>query len=392
MSPLRVTFNSCVATVATLALVPTARANIGPRWWGDVVTEPWGLKEVAIVHERLAIDLRPLAKTQPVRVEVSYELRNAGESKTFDLLFVSGAVGISDFEARIDDKPLQTQQLSRDELRLHWDRFPKDWQPPSPGLGFERSGHHYPHFHDWAYKAVPVAFSVELPHGSSTLRVSYRARACGTDEEHQTVTWQFPYVLAPAREWGDFGRLDVTVNLPEGWEARSSPDLDRHGSTLHGSFTGLPADTLLLATRAPVPPEYYLTPWLSLAIYLITWVGGVIVCRRAGWRQGLSRVPDGTSPASTLLVRGLRALLLLVVPPVLWAFLVFFTGGFLPRIIMTAGLRVQESPYFHEDFFGLVCGNLVLCTPAALLFGFIITLASASRAAYEKSVNMPPPT
>jgi hypothetical protein len=387
MFPLKVTFISCVAT---LALAPSARANIGPRWWGDVTTEPWGLKEVAIVHERLAIDFRPLTRTQPVLVEVSYELNNAGESRTFDLLFVSGEVGITDFEARIDDKPLQTQQLSRDDLRLHWDRFPKDWRPPSQPLGFDRS--HSMFYHDWTHEAVPVAFSVELPHGSSTLRVSYRARACGTDEEQSIVTWQFPYVLAPAREWGNFGQLDVTVNLPEGWEARSSPDLHREGATLQGSFTGLPADTLLLATRAPVPPEYYFTPWVSLAIYVMTWVGGVIVCRRAGWREALSRVPDGTTPASPLLVRVLRAFLLLIVPPLVWALLVFFAGGFLPLIIMRVGLRGQESPYFHEPFFGLFCGNLVLGTPAALLFGFIITLASASQAAYEKSVNLPPPT
>ena len=64
----RTTALLCCAALAVLA--PTTRANIGPRWWGDVTTEPWGLKDVAIEHEELVIDLRPLADARPVRVEV----------------------------------------------------------------------------------------------------------------------------------------------------------------------------------------------------------------------------------------------------------------------------------------------------------------------------------
>src|SRR5262249_37672860 len=109
----------------------------------------------------------------------------------------------------------------------------------------------------WASDIRPVEFTLDLPPGPSTLRVRYRARACGADEGYPTATWQFPYVLAPAREWGDFGQRDVVVNVPEGWQARGTPPLEREGATLRGNFTGLPADILYVATRAPVPPEYY---------------------------------------------------------------------------------------------------------------------------------------
>src|ERR1700680_1546364 len=117
----RVKLISCLAAaVLSLLVCPAAWANFAPRFWGDVTSEPWGVKEVAIVHEQLTIDLRPLLGGDPVRVEVSYELKNAGASKRLELLFVSGEVGVSDFDARIDDKPLQTRILPSDEARHLW--------------------------------------------------------------------------------------------------------------------------------------------------------------------------------------------------------------------------------------------------------------------------------
>jgi hypothetical protein len=95
MHPLRLMSISCIAAVVGLILVPAARGNIGPRWWGDVASEPWGLKEVAITHERLTIDLRPLAAVEPVQVEVVDDLSNAGACKKLELLFVSGQEGVS---------------------------------------------------------------------------------------------------------------------------------------------------------------------------------------------------------------------------------------------------------------------------------------------------------
>src|SRR5436309_3341920 len=79
-----------------------ARANFAPRFWGDVTTEPWGIKEITITHEQLTIDLRALVRGDPARVEVNYDLANSGASRRLELLFVSGEVGITRFEARLD--------------------------------------------------------------------------------------------------------------------------------------------------------------------------------------------------------------------------------------------------------------------------------------------------
>src|SRR5258707_1050429 len=116
MLPLRVTTIFCAAGLAGLILISAARANFARRYWGDVNTEPWGLKEVAIVHEQLTIALRPLAALEPAYVEVAYDLSNAGASKRLDLLFVSGEAGVHDFEAHLGNEPVPARLLPREEL------------------------------------------------------------------------------------------------------------------------------------------------------------------------------------------------------------------------------------------------------------------------------------
>src|SRR6516165_5242268 len=83
-------------------LFSPAWANFAPRFWGDIASEPAGFKEVTINQEQLVIDLRPLVRAEPARVEATYNLLNCGASKHLDLLFISGEVGVADFEARLD--------------------------------------------------------------------------------------------------------------------------------------------------------------------------------------------------------------------------------------------------------------------------------------------------
>jgi len=53
-------------------------------------------------------------------------------------------------------------------------------------------------------------------------RGSYPAEAAVYRTSQLMPVWQLGYVLAPAREWGGFGRLDVRVELPRGWEAAAT--------------------------------------------------------------------------------------------------------------------------------------------------------------------------
>jgi len=377
MHPLKAAFISCLAGVASLVLVPAAWANFAPRFWGDATSEPWGLKNVAIAQERLTIDLRPLADANLVRVAVTYDLSNPGVSKHLDLLFVSGEVDISDFEAYLGDQPLMTRLLSSDESRRLWEQSPPSWRPPAEAPGIESEMTYYT-FSSWATQPGLVALSLELPPGPSRLGVRYRTRACGTDER-PTVTWQLPYVLAPAREWGEFGRLDVVVQLPGGWEARSTPALDREGDTLLGSFPGLPADALLLATGPPVPPEYYRAVWLAKALCAIVLVGGPMMCWWAGRRQGLSRARLKASGRGGQRGAGVRGAVLATLPALLWGSLLYAAVP-LSMGVLKVALHGQENPSFGDPWFAGPCLNLLII-PVAVLLGVTVTLGSASRAA-----------
>ncbi|MGH7221717.1 MAG: hypothetical protein ACRELF_00650, partial [Gemmataceae bacterium] len=158
-------------------------ANIGPQWWGDRTAEPLGLKGVAIIREKLSIDLRQLTAVQPVEVEAIYHLNNSGSAKKLDLLFITGVTGVSDFEVRLDGRLVESRRVPPEELSSRQGELPKSWQPPDdlPGIDFEHSRSHiYRRLGD----TILLSFALELPPGRSILSARYRARAYGEDEDY----------------------------------------------------------------------------------------------------------------------------------------------------------------------------------------------------------------
>jgi hypothetical protein len=183
--------------VAMLVLPAPAGANIGPRWWGDLATEPAGLKEVAILCEELVIDLRPLAAGEPGEVQATYHLSNFGPARKLDLLFVFGTEGVTDFEVWLDGRPVESKPLSQEEFEKYQVEVPTNWNTWVPVQGIDRQTNAMRRGEQ--SKMAPVAFSLDLPTGGSTLTARYRARACGTGENSPMATWHFPYVLSPAK-------------------------------------------------------------------------------------------------------------------------------------------------------------------------------------------------
>lgn len=362
-------------------LIPAkAEANIGPQWWGDRTAEPLGLKGVAIIREELTIDLRPLASVQPVEVEAIYHLNNPGSTKKLDLLFITGVTGVRDFEVRLDGRLVECRQVPPEEQSNRQSELPKSWQPPDdmPGIDSE-AGHS--HIHRRLEGAIFLSFVLELPPERSTLSVRYRARAYGEYEAYPTVTWLFPYILAPAREWGSFGELDVTVYLPETWQSNSVPALERGGGVLRGSFTSLPADCLALAVRMPMGPELQqklrYTIWQYVALYALAVLGGGFLCWCTGrWigRFLVRKMAPGTRMRN-------RAALWMV------PFALLMTAGWEATILGTWALardRIlgvfagQESPYFHEHFVAPSACNfcfMLFVLPA----GFLLARNGARR-------------
>jgi hypothetical protein len=365
----------CLAVSAMIvALTPATFANFAPRFMGTVTSEAWGVKEIAITHETLTIDLRPLLTADPAGIEVRYELNNSGNAKQLELLFLSGEQHMSEFEAFINDKPVETHILSEKQSADLWSRAPKNWRVPESAPGLSQVEVYF----GIRDRAPIVTLSLDLPPGPSTLRVNYRAQACGA-AERPTVTWQLPYMLAPAREWGDFGKLDVVVHLPSGWEARSSPELEREGDILHGSFEGVPADALLIATGPPVPAEYQWAVRFSVALWVSVLVGGVVMCWWVGRRLGVARARAANTQES--LAMRLGGFALRVFPALLWGALIL--ACFPVSIKMQiASLHGQESPSMTMTSFWIVAPCFfVFIFPFCVLVGIGLTSWSASRSA-----------
>jgi hypothetical protein len=351
------------AVVACLLLPSATWGNIGPRWWGDLVAEPRGVKSVAITHEELTIDLRPLATVQPVRVEAVYHLNNPGPSIKLDLVFVSGVSEVNDFEVRLGDQRLDCKSLPWPEHAEHTGRLPANWKPPDSVPGFERPRAYYmvptPAVPGTLRGMTLLAFSVDLPAGISTLTAKYRARAFGAEENAPLVTWGFPYVLAPAREWGDFGGLDVTAYVPEGWQAASAPSLDREGDVLRGSFAGLPADALSISVRARLLARFRIVAWGCVAAHVIALLSGGFLSWWAGrWRgRSLAQAADPDDGWTQLEP---RIVFFAFLPALSWGALLCVAWSFTYFTIF-ASLAGQESPDFWFSFpFFLGLGNVLL--------------------------------
>ena len=254
--------------------VSRAEANAGPPYYtdGQVAAEPSGLEGIAIAHETLDIDMRRLHPNprkrygetdspeirNPIDVSVAYSITNRGPAREVALIFASGAPNTAGFSVMLDGQPVAAQPAISVTL-------PAEWMPPAtaPGLdgtdlnylGPPNSNKGWGHYPSTSARSVTstYAFTVTIPTGDSTLAVQYRAepqqyRSGGYTDNLNS--YQFAYVLAPARAWDGFGGLDVTVRLPVCWLAASRPGLARVGDELRGSFDSIPADALAL-TVAP---------------------------------------------------------------------------------------------------------------------------------------------
>ena len=272
---------SCSPWIALfLLMVPAiARANIGPpSFGGQIVADPIGVIGIAITHETLTIDLRPLATNDFAQVEALYHLHNGGAERTLELLFASGSANVTDFQVWLGAEPIPSRPTKETKL-------PASWQPPNqtPGLS-DGNGLNYLSY--GSKEVTPVGFTVTVPPGSHDLRVRYTAEASTHLNGYPTVYRQFAYVLSPARAWSNFGGLDVTIHIPENWRAASAPTLARKGDTLKGDFAKLPADAIALTLQKPEGWTYHLLTYVSLGLLGLIMIGGFVVCWKCGRLKG----------------------------------------------------------------------------------------------------------
>ena len=285
-----------LAVVIALVIVgvsPGAVANVARSSWGaDPAGEPVGIRDIAIQHEELAIDLRPLATEARVAVAATYHLQNRGAEQALDLVFVSGASGTRDFLVTLDGQPLTSVPQVGAVLPASW-HAPRS--TPLPGGG------------DEAYylevAPVLVGFQLVAATGPHELAITYTAEAAHDRRGVPTVLYQFAYVLAPARSWSGFGGLDVTVQLPAGWDIGVTPALVRTGDTLRGVFGEFPADAIALSVQAP-RGWYDEARLATLALLAFVVIGGGFGVAARSRARARALAGTGPIPSATVGVAG----------------------------------------------------------------------------------------
>ena len=280
-----------LVAMGVLLLPDLVQANVGPpSSGGQVVAEPVGIQQVEIRWEVLQIDLRPLADNELAIVVAEYQLENYGPDKTLNLLFASGSAEVSQLKVSLNETPIPSHPAPETPL-------PESWQPPkeTPGLHGEPPVSYLGY---GSQPAVPYAMIVVIPEGSQKLRVQYRAEAAIHKFGQPTLYHQFAYILAPARAWSGFGGMDVTIQLPEGWNFACNLPLQRTGDVLAGSFSEVPADAIAMTTQAAVSDSYNLANEGLYWLYLLSAVFGLAFCWKRGRHTGreLANLPSESPP------------------------------------------------------------------------------------------------
>jgi hypothetical protein len=303
------TANALTLLLALLAWPALARANISAPWQeGMPVAEPGGdLGQLEVIREELTMDLRPLAQAADrVPVRVRYEVRNRGPALTTALVFVTP--GIASGEVLLDGQALQGTELRTEKLPGAW----QSAQTPDIEGGSLRY-----ELHELSSDARVLGFSLALAERAQhVIEVRYELMPGWIDTGDMYLSHQIAYLLAPARQWGNFGTLDVRVQVPDGWEAAALPALQRRGDVLVGQFQGVPADFLGVTVRRPAEHRW---GWLLLLLGVVAGVVlGPMLARRLGrrsaaWGGGRALLVGlGASVLAGVLLLGLPAIALLV--------------------------------------------------------------------------------
>jgi len=321
---------------------------------GSSVGDPMGgLRDVVVERETLRFDLRPLAEGKPVLVEAAYRVRNDGAARALDLLFVADGLARGATRVTVDGRAVASRQGVAGAL-------PPSWRPPATTPAFDSAGATLPY---QSRREGTLAFNVQLPAGRHEIRVRYPADATAYSVNDLTPVWQLGYVLAPARDWGGFGEIDVRVEAPHGWRVRTEPALRREGDALVGAWNGLPADAISISAQKPEPSA---GPWYLVWGLMTT--AGLVGIGWIGWKVGASLGRKGKSIAWALPAAAVLS--------IVWTAASAIVYANVPALV-----KWQTGPYPGEYALrSMSYGStilLLLLVPVMLLVGLVVVQSSA---------------
>jgi hypothetical protein len=208
----------------------SAHANMPAPMWidGDCAATPiTTLTPAEIVQETLTIDLIPLKDGQPGTISATYQIRNPNPPTTADFLFISP--GITNGKVTVNQTPVAAQPVLVEDVAPKF-RDAVQRYTSSPALA----------------NAAYLQFRAMLPQGEFPIAVQYRVRPDIYEGFSPYRQYRIQYALAPAKDWQRFGKLDLAIQVPPGWQSTTTPALRRSGDRLSGSFQGIPADQLMI--------------------------------------------------------------------------------------------------------------------------------------------------
>ncbi|BAY81961.1 hypothetical protein NIES267_14390 [Calothrix parasitica NIES-267] len=286
-------------------IIPEAvNANMANPWQGEhLIGEPTGdFRNLGIVWEKLNFDLRPLNDFGESTVTAIYQIRNDGEQIPVELLFVSP--GIKTGKVTLDGKTIAAETVKNPKL-------PPNWEPPSrvPTSG----GGSIRYFVNKSINSA-LKFKPTIPQGEHQIQVKYVVAPSSYDysiyKDYQVV-----YILAPAKNWAFFKRLDVEIKIPENWKVTTSLPMKRTGNILKANFNKIPADNLAISTSPHL--TWYVSSIISLTP-VVFYISGVIAAIWVG-----KAIPRSTDELKVRLIKAL----FLAIPLGIIAFLALAITG-----------------------------------------------------------------
>ncbi|MHB9092986.1 MAG: hypothetical protein ACYC7H_16365, partial [Chloroflexota bacterium] len=292
---LRALAAGALALIAAWAIPTSAQANGTPSRTapaGAGLVLPTTTADVRVEAESLTIDFGDM--DYGAQVEARYDLaNNSARRVNLDVLFL--ALQGDEPVVTLGNERLAITTVSNAQLPPEW-LAPKRLIDPRTGGFYEPDG--------VAQMANPGTYGFEItlpPNGRATLSVAYEAYLGYDRTRDDYVIRHLAYVLGPARNWAGFGTLKVTALVPSAYEIASEPALtrsdERDGVARYtGSFDGLPADILSIATVHRSSPLLALQNPIQFGLPLLVAIVVAVpvgrLCRRirSRWAAGLIAV------------------------------------------------------------------------------------------------------
>ncbi|BCX03081.1 MAG: hypothetical protein KatS3mg053_1019 [Candidatus Roseilinea sp.] len=274
--------------------------------------------------------LHSLEQAKPARIIATYTLNNRGSSREVALMFITHSGRAVSFEVKLNDESIELNAHQVNPASL-----PAKWRPPKsiPGLDGALIPYLPSSFRD---SEIAIArFEPVILAGLNTSTAQYEAEVAryvrgGT----LTDQWLLACSLTPARSWASFGQLNVTVFTSPVWLIAIELALARSGDVLTGAFSGLPADAITIATRAPESAACIIAAFVLTASLFVVLADGSLMLLRTSWRRG--KVGKGV----VLAALGMA---------LLWAALVLaigLAGVFIPPLLLPP-LQANSDSYTH---------------------------------------------